>query len=66
VTYVIYLKSVSKFNGHTVCTWLSTTAGSIPEIPMTRSFPAAPVITAIFISGIWKKKHGAKGCARKA
>jgi hypothetical protein len=40
---------------------LSTTAGSISGIPMTRSFPAPPVITAIFISWIWKKKHGARG-----
>jgi len=41
-------------------------AGSISGIPMSRSFPDLSVITDILISGIWKKKHGAKGCARKA
>lgn len=63
---LVYLKSVSKCNGHTVYTWLSTTAGSISGISMTRSFPAPPVITAIFISWICKKKHGARDCARMA
>jgi hypothetical protein len=41
---IVYLKTASLFNEHTVYTWLSTTAGSISGIPIMRFYPAPPVI----------------------